>query len=119
MKTVTIKIEAMKDFSADVMSALNAAAAGERSTGDDVISFPSWEVMHKTLSPNRMGILLSMAGFGEMTIRDIAARVGRDIKGVHTDVTALLNNGLLEKGTRGTLFPYDAIHFDFTISAAA
>ena len=119
MKTVTIKIEAIKDFSANVLSALNAAAAGERGVGDDVISFPSWEVMHKTLSPNRLGILLAMAGFGEMTIRDIAARVGRDIKGVHTDVTALLNNGLLEKGVRGTLFPYDAIHFDFTISAAA
>ncbi|MGV4042581.1 HVO_A0114 family putative DNA-binding protein [Citrobacter portucalensis] len=51
-------------------------------------------------------------------MREIAALVGRDVKGVHTDVTALLNGGLLERGDSGTLFPYDAIHFDFTIRAA-
>jgi predicted transcriptional regulator len=119
MKTITIKIETMKDFTADVMSAMNAAATGERGTGDDVISFPSWAVMHKVLAPNRMAVLQAMAGRGELTIREIAALVGRDVKGVHTDVTALVNGGLLERGERGTLFPYDAIHFDFTISAAA
>lgn len=119
MKTVTIKIEKMQNFAADVMSAMNAAATGERGTGDGVISFPSWTVMHKVLAPNRMAILQAMTGRGELTIREIAALVGRDVKGVHTDVTALINGGLLERGERGTLFPYDAIHFDFTISAAA
>lgn len=119
MKTVTIKIETMKDFAADVMSAMSAAASSERGTGDGVISFPSWAMMHKVLAPNRMAILQAMTGHGELTIREIAALVGRDVKGVHTDVTALLNSGLLERGDSGTLFPYDAIHFDFTISAAA
>lgn len=119
MKTVTIKIETMKDFAADVMSAMSAAESGKRGTGDGVISFPSWAMMHKVLAPNRMAILQAMTGRGELTIREIAALVGRDVKGVHTDVTALLNSGLLERGESGTLFPYDAIHFDFTISAAA
>ncbi|MBM3010019.1 glycosyl transferase family 1 [Citrobacter freundii] len=119
MKTVTIKIETMKDFAADVMSAMNTAATGERGAGDGVISFPSWAVMHKVLAPNRMAVIQAMAGRGELTIREIAALVGRDVKGVHTDVIALVNGGLLERGESGTLFPYDAIHFDFTISAAA
>lgn len=119
MKTVTIKIETMKDFAADVMSAMNSAATGELGTGDGAISFPSWAVMHKVLAPNRMAILQAMTGRGELTIREISALVGRDVKGVHTDVTALLNSGLLERRESGTLFPYDAIHFDFTISAAA
>ncbi|MBB1202654.1 glycosyl transferase family 1 [Enterobacteriaceae bacterium 89] len=119
MKTVTIKIETMKDFADNVMSSMNAAATGERGAGDGVISFPSWAVMHKVMAPNRMAVIQAMAGRGELTIREIAALVGRDVKGVHTDVTALINAGLLERGESGTQFPYDAIHFDFTISAAA
>lgn len=119
MKTITIKIETMKDFTTDVMSAMSAAATGEHGSGDGVLSFPSWAVMHKVLAPNRMAILQAMTGRGELTIREIAALVGRDVKGVHTDVTALLNSGLLERGENGTQFPYNAIHFDFTISTAA
>nr|WP_318381618.1 glycosyl transferase family 1 [uncultured Enterobacter sp.] len=119
MKTVTIRIEPMQDFTRDVTAALNAAALGARGAGDDVISFPDWAVMVKVLSPNRMDLLLAMTGAGELTIRDIAARVKRDVKGVHTDVTALLTCGLLVRGDRGTRFPYDAIHFDFIIGSAA
>lgn len=119
MRTVTIKIESMSDFSKDVMSAMHAASTGEKNSKSDVISFPSWAVMHKVLAPNRMTILQTMAGRQELTIREIASLVGRDVKGVHTDVTALLNSGLLIRGEKGTQFPYQAIHFDFTINAAA
>ncbi|MHC5175450.1 HVO_A0114 family putative DNA-binding protein [Serratia rhizosphaerae] len=119
MKTVTIRVEKMNDFKADVMSAFRAAADGAKGTEEDVISFPDWQLLHKTLSPNRMAILMAMTGSGEMTIREIAALVGRDVKGVHTDVTALLASDMLERGERGTVFPYDAIHFDFTIGKAA
>jgi predicted transcriptional regulator len=46
--------------------------------------------------------------------------VGRDFKGVHRDVTALLNNGILEKTAEGAvIFRYDRIHFDFEFGAAA
>ncbi|WP_277971780.1 glycosyl transferase family 1 [Pantoea agglomerans] len=119
MKTVTIRVETMDNFKADVLSAFNSAIDGAKTTEGDVISFPDWQLMHKTLSPNRMTILMAMAGAGELTIREIAALVGRDIKGVHTDVTALMASDMLERGERGTVFPYDAIHFDFTIGKAA
>ncbi|MEB7741785.1 glycosyl transferase family 1 [Escherichia coli] len=119
MKTVTIRIESMENFTADVLSAFREAADGEKSRNESVISFPSWQMMHKVLTPKRMDILMAMTGTGEMTIREIAALVGRDIKGVHTDVTALIANGLLEKSEHGTSFPYDDIHFDFTLGKAA
>ncbi|EOV0253932.1 glycosyl transferase family 1 [Salmonella enterica] len=119
MKTVTIRVEAMRDFTADVLSAFRSATECTCMSGDDVISFPNWQLMHKILSPNRMNILMAMAGAGELTIREIANMVGRDVKGVHTDVTALISNGLLEKGERGTVFPYDDIHFDFTLRHVA
>lgn len=119
MKTVTIRVETMNDFKADVLSAFHSTNDGAKGRGDDVISFPDWQLMHKALSPNRMTILMAMAGAGELTIREIAALVSRGVKGVHTDVTALLASDMLERGERGTVFPYDAIHFDFTIGKAA
>ncbi|EPY9095554.1 glycosyl transferase family 1 [Shigella dysenteriae] len=118
MRTVTIRIESMDNFTADVLSAFQEAATGAKATRENVISFPDWQMMHKVLTPKRMDILMAMTGAGEMSIRKIAALVGRDVKSVHTDVTALISNGLLEKSERGTSFPYDDIHFDFTLGKA-
>lgn len=54
-----------------------------------------------------------------MTIREAARRVGRDVKAVHGDVHALLDAGILD-GTedRRILFPYEAVHVDFMLTAA-
>lgn len=119
MRTVTIRIESMENFTADVLSAFKEAADGKKSKNESVVSFPNWQMMHKVLTPKRMDILMAMTGAGEMTIREIAALVDRDVKGVHTDVTTLIGNGLLVKSERGTSFPYDDIHFDFTLGKAA
>jgi predicted transcriptional regulator len=83
------------------------------------LSFISYELMHKVLAPNRMTIVQSMTGQGPLSIREVARRVGRDFKGVHSDVTTLLRNGVLEKLADGrVIFPYSRIHFDFEFGAA-
>jgi predicted transcriptional regulator len=76
--------------------------------------------MHKVLSPKRLEIIRAMAGAGPLSIREIARRVGRDFKGVHSDVSVLLKTGVVDKSESGKLiFPHDRIHVDFEISAAA
>ena len=42
-----------------------------------------------------------------------------DVKAVHGDVQALLTAGILDRADRGVIFPYDAIHVDFTLTKAA
>ena len=37
-----------------------------------------------------------MTGAGPLALREIARRVERDVKAVHTDVHALLNAGLIQ-----------------------
>jgi predicted transcriptional regulator len=60
-----------------------------------------------------------MAGAGPLTIREVARRVGRDFKAVHTDVTLLVNAGILERTERGAVeFPYDRVHIEFDLMAA-
>ena len=83
------------------------------------IGFESEEQLWKTLTLKRWQILKVMTGAGELTIREVARRVERDVKAVHTDVTALLGCGLLDKTGNGkVLFPYNAVHVDFILRAA-
>ena len=65
------------------------------------------------LSPKRLEIVRAMAGAGPLSIREIAGRVGRDFKGVHSDATLLVETGVVDKAVSGKLvFPYDKIHVD-------
>ena len=60
-----------------------------------------------------------MTGRGPVTIRGLARELGRDVKGVHGDVHALLDAGVLDRTEEGRiLFPYDAVHVDFELAAA-
>jgi predicted transcriptional regulator len=114
MKTVTIDIRPLADTLGDFSQAWkNGKASAPR------ISFESPELLFKILSGKRWELLNAMTGAGAMSIREAARRMGRDIKAVHTDVTALLNAGLLSKTDDGMIvFPYDAIHVDFMLKAA-
>ena len=42
-----------------------------------------------------------MTGQGAMTIREVARCMERDVKGVHSDIHALLKAGILNKTTEG------------------
>jgi predicted transcriptional regulator len=114
MKTVTVGVSSIRD----VHRRTAAAFRGQRQGA--YISFASEEVLWKTITPKRWTILKSMAGQDPMAIRGIARRVDRDVRAVHSDIHVLLNAGLIERTDDGRVhFPYDAIHVDFVLSAAA
>ena len=71
-----------------------------------------------TLTPLRWEILKVMTGAGPLALREIARRVARDVRGVHSDVHSLLAAGLIERDEAGFRFPYDAVHVDFILTAA-
>ena len=82
-------------------------------------SFESTADLWRTLSPKRWEVLKVMTGAGGLSLREVARRLERDVKGVHTDVHALLNAGLLDKTDNGKIiFPFDAVHVDFMLKAA-
>ena len=115
MKTVVIEVKSVEDSHREIVELLERGGA----VPTPRIGFVTYELFHNVLAPNRMAVIRAMAGAGPLSIREVARRVGRDFKGVHTDVTALLNNGLVEKTVEGTVvFPYDRIHVDFEIGAA-
>ena len=97
-----------------------AGAFSGRSQGGARLTFASHALMWRVLAPNRLAVLEAMTGAGPLALREIARRVGRDVKGVHTDVHSLLNAGVLIRTESGAFeFPYEAVHVDFTLRAAA
>jgi predicted transcriptional regulator len=113
MKTVTMGVSSIDDFNRSV----KAAVRGERQPPR--IDFASAELMFKTMTAKRWGIVRAMAGAGPLSIREVARRVKRDVKGVHADVHALLNCGVLDKDDRGrVVFPFERVRIDVVLKAA-
>jgi predicted transcriptional regulator len=73
----------------------------------------------RVLAPKRMEIVRAMTGAGPLTIREVARRVDRDFKAVHSDVTMLANAGIVVRTDSGAVeFPYDRVHVEFDMMAA-
>ena len=83
------------------------------------ISFASPELLWKVLTAKRWELLKALCGAGPVSIREAARRVERDVKAVHSDVTALLEAGVLERtATGGINFPFEAVKVEFLLPAA-
>ena len=83
------------------------------------ISFATPELLWDVLTAKRWELLKVLCGAGPMSIRESARRVGRDVKAVHGDVTALLNAGLIERTEEGGIvFPYETVKVEFMLQAA-
>ena len=99
------------------------AAARVMETGqgesDARISFATPELLWKVLTAKRWELLKKLCGAGAMSIREAARRVGRDVKAVHGDVTALLAAGILHRAESGGIeFPLDTVKVEFELRAA-
>ena len=114
MKTVTLEVASREDVTRRALEAFRGKKQRAR------ISFATPELLWKVLTAKRWEVLKAMAGQGPLAIREVARRVGRDVKAVHGDVHALIDAGLLEKGTETSrvAFPFDAIRVEFTLRAA-
>lgn len=115
MKTVTLEVRAPGEAMEGFIRAWKTGKA-ERSAR---ISFATPELLWKVLTAKRWELLKAMCGAGPISIREAARRVGRDVKAVHTDVTALLNAGVLDRVENGrVVFPFEAVKVEFLLHAA-
>ncbi len=115
MKTVVLDVRNPKE----AMTGFSRAWHLDQAQETDHISFASPELLWKVLTAKRWELLKALCGAGPVSIREAARRVARDVKGVHGDVTALLEAGLLNRTETGAIeFPYEAIKVEFLLQAA-
>jgi len=91
MNSVTIGVSSVAESQARALRAFEGEPQGA------FISFPSVELLWKVLTPKRWALLRAMTGTGPLGIREVARRVGRDVKSVHGDIQALLKAGVLDR----------------------
>ncbi len=102
----------------ELAARLGAALAGRRMAPR--IAFASIDLLHRVCAPKRLAVLRAMAGAGPLPVREVARRVGRDVKAVHRDMTALVKAGLLDRDEGGRMsFPYDGVRMEVDLMRAA
>lgn len=115
MKTVTLDVRAPEVAMAEAL----AAAKSGKPEKSARISFATPELLWRVLTAKRWELIKALRGAGPVSIREAARRVGRDVKAVHADVTALLLAGVLDRTESGQVeFPYEAIKVEFLLEAA-
>lgn len=115
MKTIILDVRTPADTTADFARVWKTGKA-EKSAR---ISFATPELLWKVLTAKRWELLKALCGAGPVSVREAARRVGRDVKAVHGDITALLNAGVLDRAEGGGIvFPYEAVKIEFMLQAA-
>ena len=106
MKTVTLDVRSPADSMTDFARGWQAGKLQKSSR----ISFASPELLWRVLTQKRWELLKILCGAGPLSIREAARRAGRDVKGVHGDVTALLTAGVIDRTDDGRIvFPFEAV----------
>jgi predicted transcriptional regulator len=82
-------------------AAWNRVQEGRAMRPLEVLSFENLPLFVKTLSPRRFSLLQKLHADGALSIYELAKRLGRDYKNVHTDVSQLAAIGLVERGKDG------------------
>lgn len=115
MKTVTLNVRTPANSMSDFVQAWKTGKSQKSAR----ISFATPELLWQVLTAKRWELLKALCGAGPVSIREAARRVGRDVKAVHGDVTALLNAGVLDRTEEGSIvFPFEAVKVEFLLQAA-
>lgn len=86
----------------------------------DILDFESPAVLFRVLTPKRWELIEQLQSLGPSSVRALARALDRDVKRVHSDVTQLIERGLVDRTEDGEVYvPYEVIHADFDLRAAA
>src|SRR5674476_1470094 len=96
-----LTITMQPDWQGALRAAGQAAKAGEYQ--GEVLNFESPGHFFGQLSEKRWEIVRAAQGKGELSVRELARAVGRDVKRVHEDVVILAELGMLERTEGGGL----------------
>lgn len=119
MSEVKIHIEGADDFFSGALEMAKSLDAGDRTAETASISFESMELLLKILTPNRWTLLRTLRANGPSSIRALSHLLARDYRGVHADVTTLIDAGLIERADGKISVPWSRITAEMAVDAAA
>jgi len=82
----------------------------------EILSFADLPLLLRTLSPARWTLLQKLHADGAVSIYELAKRLERDYKNVHTDVTQFAGSGLVERRSDGLVaVVWDLLRAEFKL----
>ena len=113
-KVLELRVGDARDALDRFEAAWNRRVEGRKSGPLHVLSLESLPLLLRTLTPARWTLLERLRAAGPLTIYELAKRLGRDYKNVHTDVSALAKIRLIERGDDGRVrVPWDVVRGEF------
>lgn len=83
-------------------------------------AYESPAALFREITPKRWELLARLQQIGPLAVRALARELGRDVRRVHDDVTALIEVGLVEKtADRKVCVPFKEIRIDSVLKSAA
>lgn len=117
MKNRYLTITLEPDWRAAIRAA-GVAAKADTYKGE-VLNFETPAQFFGQLTEKRWDIVRAAQGKGDLSVRELARVVGRDVKRVHDDIVILAELGLLERTeSGGVVCPYTSMHIDMYLKAA-
>jgi predicted transcriptional regulator len=117
MNQRTLTITLQPDWKG-ALRAMGQTAKADTYQGE-VLNFESPGQFFGQLTEKRWQVVHAAQGRGELSVRELARILGRDVKRVHEDVVILASLGLLERtDSGGVVCPYASMHIDMHLKAA-
>jgi len=120
MRDLTLQIQSLDSFSEGALDAGRRLDKGQRTVAKGKLAFESLDGLLKLLTSNRWALLSTLRKQGPSSIRALAKALARDYRGVHADVAALIEAGLIvrDEGARISV-PWARITAQMDLDAAA
>lgn len=75
----------------------NKAARGEKVPVEHALTFSDLQLLLRAFTPARWTLLERLRAEGPLSVKELARRLQRDYKNVHSDVKRLVELGLIER----------------------
>jgi predicted transcriptional regulator len=96
----------------------NLIAEGARLEPEHILTLPDLRALLAALSPARWDLLARLRAAGPLSVYELARRLERDYKNVHTDVKRLAELGLIERrGASLVAVGWDLVRAEVRLSA--
>jgi predicted transcriptional regulator len=115
-RLLEIRVGAAGDALDRFEAAWNRVAEGRAVRTLHVLTVEDLPALLRTLSPARLQVLQSLKARGALTVYELAKRLGRNYKNVHTEVAQLAALGLVERtGDNLVQVPWDLLRAELAL----